>query len=381
MSDITPTKAENDGRIAGLDALRAAAIVAVVLMHVINREFTGRHLAQPGWSGSLGYFGVELFFILSGFLIGRILIRIAANDPRPRSWAIFMVRRWMRTLPLYFLWLVVLLVATPPADFFPTAAHYATFTQNLAWPMGAWFPVSWSLAVEEWFYLLFSFVVLALAAGRVPGALPLGCLLFVALPLAGRIFLIPADVPFDVGMREVALARLDAIAYGVVMAWCLHHAPAMMRGRRNLLLFAGIFALVAPADFLTLFHGPEMFAALQPYVLALTPIGFALCIPAALDLAIPSAPARMAIRWLSLRSYGLYIVHLSMIDVAWHLVRHLDLPLLACAPVAILLSAGVAELSYRCLEMPILRLRPLQPTVAAASVMPGRVLVPARGGG
>ncbi len=70
-----------------------------------------------------------------------------------------------------------------------------------------------------------------------------------------------------------------------------------------------------------------------------------------------------------------------MIDVAWHLVRHLDLPLLACAPVAILLSAGVAELSYRCLEMPILRLRPLQPTVAAASVMPGRVLVPARGGG
>jgi peptidoglycan/LPS O-acetylase OafA/YrhL len=209
---------EGGGRLAGLDLLRAGAIVAVLLMHLLNREFTARHLVQPGWSGSLGYFGVELFFILSGFLIGRILIGIAANKPGPRDWALFLVRRWMRTLRLYFLWLVVLLTVTPPANFVATAAHYVTFTQNLTWPMGDWFPVSWSLAVEEWFYLLFSFVLLLLAAARVRGAVLWTCLLFVTVPLAGRIFLIPPDAPFDVGMREVALVRLDAIAWGVIAA-------------------------------------------------------------------------------------------------------------------------------------------------------------------
>jgi len=354
---------ERNGRVAGLDLLRAAAIVAVLLMHLINREFTVRHLAQPPLSNSLGYFGVELFFILSGFLIGRILIDIAASNSGPRDWALFLVRRWMRTLPVYLVWLVVLLTVTPPADFVATAARYATFSQNLAWPMGGWFSVSWSLAVEEWFYLLFSFVLLILAAARVRGAVLWTCLLFVTLPLAGRIFLIPPDAPFDVGMREVALVRLDAIAYGVVAAWCLTRTPEVIRRWRRTLFLAGIFLLLAPADVLAVLGSPAAFDAARPYLLALTPIGFALWIPGALDIAMAAAPLRI-VRWVSTRSYALYIVHLSMIDLAWAAATHLHMPVVLCAPAAVLLSAGLAELSYRYLETPILRLRPQQPAAA-----------------
>lgn len=373
MNETAHEAGEGSGRLAGLDLLRAGAIVAVLFMHLLNREFTARHLVQPGWSGSLGYFGVELFFILSGFLIGRILIGIAANNPGPRDWALFLVRRWMRTLPLYFLWLVVLLAVIPPANFVATAAHYVTFTQNLAWPMGDWFPVSWSLAVEEWFYLLFSFVLLLLAAARVRGAVLWTCLLFVTVPLAGRIILIPPDAPFDIGMREVALVRLDAIAWGVVAAWSISRAPVAVQRWRRAFFFGGIFFLLAPADILAVLGSPTIFTTARPYLLSLTPIGFALWIPGALDIAIPAAALRI-VRWLSTRSYALYIVHLSMIDLAWAAATHLHMPVVLCAPAAVLLSAGLAELSYRYLETPILRLRPRQPVattnVAAAVRQP-----------
>jgi len=367
-----------EGRVAGLDLLRAIAILAVLLMHLVNREFGSRGLTQPAWSGSLGYFGVELFFILSGFLIGRILIGIAANNPAPRDWAIFLTRRWMRTLPLYFLWLVVLLAVQPPPDFLATAAAYATFTQNLAWPMSNWFAVSWSLTVEEWFYILFSVVLLGLAAARVRGAILWSCLIFLTLPLAARIFLISPDTPFDTGMRQVALVRLDAIAFGVLMAWACLRAPGLLAKWQRSLFPAGCFLLFAPTDILAAFGNADAFTAWRPYLFSFTSIGFALWIPAALDLAIASRWFGTAVRWVSDRSYCLYIVHLSVIGFVWDSVTLFHLPALLCTPISLVASAALAELSFRYFETPILRLRPRQGagSRAAANAVAGEGTVP-----
>jgi peptidoglycan/LPS O-acetylase OafA/YrhL len=349
-------------RIAGLDLLRAAAILAVLVMHMANRIATEQGWPIPAWSRSLGYFGVELFFILSGFLIGRILIGIAAANPGPRDWAIFLTRRWMRTLPLYFAWLILLLVVTPPPEFISTAARYLTFRQNLLWPVpGGWFSVSWSLAVEEWFYLLFSAVLLALSATRVRGALLWSCLLFVTLPLAVRIFLIAPDAPFDTGMRQIALARLDAIAFGVMMASAYINSREVLQRWRGTLFVAGCALLFVPADLLALFGDDTTFTVVRPYLLSLTSIGFALWIPAAVDLHTTATRFYAVVRWLSDRSYCLYIVHLSIIDFAEWSAASLHLPALLCVPAALLMSAGIAELSFRYLETPILRLRPKQP--------------------
>ena len=370
--------AAREGRVAGLDVLRAVAILAVLAMHVANREATGHGWPLPAWSRSLGYFGVELFFILSGFLIGRILIGIAAASPGPRDWAIFLVRRWMRTLPLYFLWLVLLLAVTPPPDFLPTAALYLTFTQNLFWPVpGEWFSVSWSLAVEEWFYLLFSITLLGLAAARVRGALLWSSLLFVTLPLAARIFLIAPDAPFDTGMRQIALARLDAIAFGVLMAWATLRAPALLAKWQRPLFLCGCALLFLPADLVALFGDATAFNAFRPYLFSLTSLGFALWIPAALNLPVTSAWFGMGVRWVSDRSYCLYIVHLSIIDFVWDGAARFHLPLLLCTPVALAAAAGLAELSFRYLETPILRRRPRQPAPKVAAAATARNAVPA----
>ena len=70
----------------------------------------------PPMADTVGDIGVEIFFALSGFLIGRILIDITQARPTWRDFQVFMIRRAMRTLPLYFLWLTLLLCVFPPKD-------------------------------------------------------------------------------------------------------------------------------------------------------------------------------------------------------------------------------------------------------------------------
>ncbi|MFL6588990.1 MAG: acyltransferase family protein, partial [Chthoniobacterales bacterium] len=95
----------NGGRVFGLDLLRAVAILMVVCAHGFVVLYP--HFGEPlGFFGHGGFYGVELFFVLSGFLIGQILIRKGADLARAGNVAFFYTRRWFRTLPLFFLFLV-----------------------------------------------------------------------------------------------------------------------------------------------------------------------------------------------------------------------------------------------------------------------------------
>ncbi|HEY3837427.1 MAG TPA: acyltransferase family protein, partial [Bryobacteraceae bacterium] len=141
-------------RVFGLDLLRAAAIGLVLLGHVLlMMRMCFRSLT--GWSVMAGYFGVELFFVLSGFLIGGILIRDFSKSETTGALGRFWGRRWLRTLPLFYLFLVINLVIDTSLGQ-PTTGWWrnAFFVQNFASAAGPFFVESWSLAVEEWFYLL-----------------------------------------------------------------------------------------------------------------------------------------------------------------------------------------------------------------------------------
>src|SRR3954451_24714128 len=92
----------------GLDLVRAAAISLVVVAHFGGTVIFWSGHEMTSALGSTGFFGVELFFALSGFLIGGLLLDIIERDPGLGAWGRFMVRRWLRTLPLYLLWLAVL---------------------------------------------------------------------------------------------------------------------------------------------------------------------------------------------------------------------------------------------------------------------------------
>jgi peptidoglycan/LPS O-acetylase OafA/YrhL len=205
-----------------LDVCRASAILLVLFSH--GRVFLRQEMPWVEMLRFGGFMGVELFFVLSGFLIGSILIRLARN--REKNWLRgFYIRRWFRTLPNYFMFLMVNLallawgIRSGTLDAFWL---YPFFLQNFAWPQPVFFAESWSLAVEEIFYLLFP--VLFIALGRLLGCGSDRSILFAALivifaSLLAR-FAVAASVSiWDEDLRKVAVWRFDTLMYGVLLAW------------------------------------------------------------------------------------------------------------------------------------------------------------------
>lgn len=349
---------KHSGSSLGLDLLRAIAVSMVLTSHWTSHFGYWFNVPVPAVVDTIGDTGVEIFFALSGFLIGRILIGIAGLHPTWRDFRVFMARRAMRTLPLYFLWLAILLCVFPPRqDVLFTALRFLTLTQNLiaAMPADYYFVVTWSLAIEEWFYLLFgcALIVLARWLGGAR-ALPWCLAVFILAPLALRLTYLERG--------PLVFFRIDEIAYGVLMArlylnrsWIFRHPWAPLAA--GLALFG--IALSGTALFGAL-HIPPQLAV--PLTSNAEVIGGALCLPAALRLSRAAAWFAIPVRWIATRSYALYLIHLTiLVDVAENrLFENGLMPVLACAILAIVLPFPLAELSYRFLEGPILRCRPDQ---------------------
>lgn len=360
VGGVAGTEAEKRGgeRVFGLDLLRALAIGGVLVSH-LQLVFWGGGSALAGISGSLG---VELFFVLSGFLIGGLLLDILEQGAGPRALWTFLVRRWMRTIPLYYLWLGVLLLCGTWAGATRWPWFFLSFTQNLAWPMtSAWFDVSWSLMVEEWFYLLFATLLIALAGVmRAPRALAICCGLFIVLPLLARWIAddaVAAD--WDARIRKVVLLRLDAIAYGVAMAWLMRSRRRACDALAQPMLALGL-ALVGASVLSSLEPASYQSASWRAGFFSLTSTGFALCFPAVARMRQPGRGTEALVRWASQRSYGMYVVHLSVMEFARRLVLDGVLQPREGVLLAGLATAVLAELSYRLVEVPLLVRRPPQ---------------------
>jgi peptidoglycan/LPS O-acetylase OafA/YrhL len=196
----------------GLDVPRAAAIFLVLLAHCVKRIEI------------VSFYGVELFFALSGFLIGGILYREITKAP---SWTFartvrFWQRRWWRTLPSYYLFLVVSVVFSSfewGVPSFGKFLRYFVFAQNLQCGNSSFYGMSWSLCIEEWFYLLFPLCLLGLikAGAAKRSAFVVTTALFLAGPAVLRERFFETCAPQDV--RMMTFARLDAIFYGVAAAF------------------------------------------------------------------------------------------------------------------------------------------------------------------
>lgn len=339
-------------RVFGLDLLRAAAITMVVFNHftvVAGRIFdfpVSRHVRIGGT------YGVELFFVLSGFLIGSLLLDIVERNPDFRSWRIFMVRRWMRTIPLYVLWVAILFLLWPPADdWMGHALSYLTFTQNFAWPISNWFGVSWTLSVEEWFYLLFSGVLIALAAIARRNAVPIACAAFIVVPTVLRLAFGATEGDLDAMLRKVVIFRLDAIAYGVAAVWCCRHWPVVARRWKGVAIAVGTVLVVS-----TYLAGQSFW----PITLSVAPLGLALLLPGAAALRSAPAIVEVPIRWISERSYAMYMVHLTIVAAAARAVTDGRLAAGYAIPLALIVTLVLSDLSCRYFEKPILRHRPPQ---------------------
>jgi peptidoglycan/LPS O-acetylase OafA/YrhL len=363
---------ETAARSLGLDLLRAIAILLVMASHWANNFGHWFQKEAPLRVFFAGDVGVELFFALSGFLIGLILIGIAETQPTPRSFAVFMVRRAMRTLPLYFLWLAVLLLLWPPQhDALVVALRFATMTQNLIAPMPPdyYFAVSWSLAVEEWFYLLFgSALIFGARYLGLTRALWLCLALVILVPLALRV----AELDWSergIGRQHQVFFRIDEIGYGVLMAWLYLRRSWLFR-HPWLPLVLGL-ALIGLAWAQRL---PVPFSLVEALTYNAVIVGCALCIPAALRLRRAPAWFALPVRWVAMRSYALYLMHATILVefVQADLLGPGRLSAPAAVVAAVVLPFLLAELSYRCFEGPILRRRPPQGSHVSPANMPSR---------
>jgi peptidoglycan/LPS O-acetylase OafA/YrhL len=219
--------ATETGRVYGLDLFRAVAILFVLIGHVLEHSLI---IPQLKTFGRLGIFGVELFFVLSGFLIGSIIMRLMDKNKFDSLADIstFWKRRWLRTLPLYF----VVLLAFLRFDYhgrhqlldYPL---YFVFMQNFVERIPEFFELSWSLAIEEHFYFWFPLVyfVLTKITGSKGKSFVFTALIFIGVSLLFRaLHATYSDWNYYNGdIRMVVLSRLDAIMFGVLVAALKHY--------------------------------------------------------------------------------------------------------------------------------------------------------------
>jgi peptidoglycan/LPS O-acetylase OafA/YrhL len=354
----TAAAPKSQDRNLGLDLIRALGVVLVMAAHYQN-NYAAWFGVKGGYPCILfaGTLAFEFFFVMSGFLIGRLLMEIARIAPTWRNLGIFLVRRWLRTLPLYYAWLVVLLAVFPPQkDWWGHALMFLTMTQNLLHPMPEdyFFAVSWSLAVEEWFYLTFgaAMIIGTMLFGRRAGMW--GTLaLFLIGPMLLRLT-VPGFSDWDTGYGKMVVFRIDEIAYGVLMAelyvrrsWVFRHP--LLPFCAGALIIVYYRALIPPSAYF-----PFDFTAMA--------LGSALCLP--MILRIERAPRSLEFlgRRLSAQSYGLYIFHLTILvdltqqTLLWpgHIGRW------GAVALSIALPIVLSYVSFHYFESPILAKRPKQ---------------------
>jgi peptidoglycan/LPS O-acetylase OafA/YrhL len=149
----------NHTRIFGLDLMRTIAILMVLSGHCLwiypQDDSLFHQLLQL-----FGFFGVEIFFVLSGFLIGKILYHLYLKDDFSLATVFyFLKRRWFRTFPNYYLVLLInILIAGFIGQETPKLWRYFFFLQNFKITMLPFFTESWSLSIEEFAYIVLPFL-------------------------------------------------------------------------------------------------------------------------------------------------------------------------------------------------------------------------------
>ncbi|RJS45080.1 acyltransferase family protein [Nocardioides cavernaquae] len=320
------------GRRPALDGLRAFAVALVLSAHV------GIPGARP-----LGGVGVTVFFALSGFLITTLLLEERAQHGSI-SFRGFYVRRIRRLTPALVACVVLgiaLEVAFEGTVRWEQVAAALTYTTNLYVPsVGAWpggpYDHTWSLAVEEQFYLLWPLALLALA--RLSRR---EILLFLPLCILGSaIFRVLTYQPGTVGHSYVSLiSRADELLIGAALAVAMHGRPPRLRST----------TLVAPLLVAIVAAGFWCPGLLMPTVVALLTAGV-------VQVAATSTPRVLSIRvmtWLGQRSYGIYLYNTP---VVWA-VEHFGLPWQVAGTVIVAGSIALAAASYRWVEQPFLARR------------------------
>jgi len=354
-------------RIMDIELLRGIAVLGVLFHHLQGSLFTDtvpllekiHGWGQPWW-------GVDLFFAISGFVIARSLIpALQGCSTRRQYWQQtrnFWLRRAFRLLPSAWLWLALMLLAcllinrsgafgTLHANLQATlagVAQYANFRfadSFYNYEYGTSF-VYWSLSLEEQFYLLFPLLILLCRKHLVWALLTL---------VAVQLFTLRTPI--------LMVVRTDALALGILLAmWSaqpsyLRWEPTILRrpwtGVSVLLLLALALSVMATDRFTFTNYRIGAIAVLSAVLVWVASYNR--------DYLLPPGLLKNLMTWVGSRSYGIYLIHIPAYALVREFIFRLQaahLPSPAGHPILTLLLAGglivlLSELNYRFVEMPM----------------------------
>jgi peptidoglycan/LPS O-acetylase OafA/YrhL len=353
----------NSSRNHGLDTLRALAIVLVVLHHYV---LFVSHRSTFGWVGDIGWVGVDLFFALSGYLIGNQIFA-GMRSERPFSLPRFYARRLLRTLPNFYV-VLALYYCWPwfrAGAELPPLWKFLTFTQNIHLQPGTAFSHAWSLCIEEQFYVVLPALALLIAAARHSLRWTLATLvLAVGGGMTAR-YLVLQDVGgggnlYFKFIYYSTICRLDELIAGVVLALLKNYHAALwtrLTAHGNAVLALGC-TLTAITFYL--FLQDRYGVGMTVFGYPLLALSFALLILAALSersilrsVRVPGAAS------IALWSYAIYLTHKQLLILAREPLERLGHgPESALAIAAmVVISVGSGWILYRCVERPFMALR------------------------
>jgi peptidoglycan/LPS O-acetylase OafA/YrhL len=348
-------------RVKELDGLRAIAILSVVAWHYLG---IADGPASAAWrTFMVGRTGVDLFFVLSGYLITSILL---ANTRSQNYFSIFYLRRSFRILPIYAAMVAIYLIGRQlnggirslfdgPLPWWSYVAGLQNICMTIDQTYGAsWLAGTWSLAIEEQFYLIFPLVIYLLPPKLLPRFL---IALMVLCPL-GR--MIAAGLGDQFGYYVLMPLRADILAIGALIAWLQFSGSVSASVRRIFQIVFCAAACIFPvfawvvdlSDFNMAMWGHTYLVALYG-----SAVFMALDHRDAPQLALlRSRPAAFFARI----SYALYLVHANVLNLTFSAARsgHTILTsqgaaLTACA---FAISVAICAASYRLIEGPLIRM-------------------------
>jgi peptidoglycan/LPS O-acetylase OafA/YrhL len=373
-------------RVPALDGVRGVAMVLVLCAHfALDPRATAIDQTVHGVM-LLGYTGLDLFFVLSGFLITGVLLDARDTPHRVRN---FYVRRGLRVLPLYYGVVVALVVVfplfrpggTPALD---TLRHnqwwYWFHATNFIWRRPGAMPYNtghfWSLAVEEQFYLIWPWLVFRLS----PKTLLRVCLGCVVGALVCRIVVIASGS--GEWVASYVWTRMDTLAAGSAVAILLRYPPtaAGFAPYRRWIAVAGIgTGVLAAVSFLATVRWPALTPLHNTVGFSCVALCFGAFVAAASQGWMDGLVTRPVFRFFGKYSYGMYVFHLPMLLKFGAVYALVDrIPLVAGSgllrqaaffAIATACTATLGVLSWHCYERHFLALKRFFPAGKPARAM------------
>ncbi|GGC69852.1 acyltransferase family protein [Undibacterium terreum] len=362
-------KQAHASRLNGLDTLRAIAILLVLMYHYM--KFVSSN-ANFGVLSEIGWAGVDLFFVLSGYLIGNQIFS-ALKSGQQLSLKLFYIRRFLRTLPNYYVVLALYFIFPLAMGGNPVTPlwKFLTFTQNLGLKSGSAFSQAWSLCIEEQFYLILPVLALLFARFRLSMRSAWG--LLIATMLAGMAIrayfwtLYANDVrSYYTHVYYASFSRFDELLPGVALAMLKNFHEPIWKGlleKYRLSMAAGLAVLaIAFGLFLeyNYIEGQGYTFVTGTFGYTLLSVGFAFLCLSALSpcsllhrIRVPGAAS------LALWSYALYLVHKPLMHMLQAPLQEQGISVNSATGIAIMMLASVFAgwLLYMLVETPFMNLR------------------------